>query len=235
MPQQWETSPRRAWNDTKNWVTGTTFRAVLIGYIILAVLTPMLTAYLTPTATTRLMNGIYGFIGATIAFLLLLFGVYLYHVIVTPYRQRNEARAQLAQKPKPKPLSNRDELLRVLSEAEMATIEFVISIEFLKGWGKLHPNELDGKVTKIFEDAEHRQRNSYQALEKEILVAGKDYEPILKPLYVFMQSSAILNASPEQNKDILTYKAKLEELIIETRNKIDELNPLTSHKGDSQN
>lgn len=149
--------------------------------------------------------------------------IYLWNLFRAPYRQRNEVLALLFTKPKPLFLTNRDMLLRAIAEAEMATIEVADNIENLK---------LQEKGNVIFQDAETwdkllrirgRFKNACEALEKEILVAGKSYEPILKPLYLFMQSSAILNASPvPSDKNLMTFKYNLEQLVTETRNKIDE-------------
>lgn len=55
----------------------------------------MLTAILTPVDTTRLLNGVYGFIGAILALLFAVVMVYLYHLVIAPYLQRNEARVKI--------------------------------------------------------------------------------------------------------------------------------------------
>jgi hypothetical protein len=121
-------------------------------------------------------------------------------------------------------LTNRDELLRTIAEARIATIEFVESVENLKEHDKQSPNLINTDICAAVDKAQQRQKSALETMEKEILVAGSDYESILKPLYLFMQSSAILNASPTTNQGtILTYKYKLEEIITQTRNKIDEL------------
>lgn len=149
--------------------------------------------------------------------------------------ERDKAKAELSIQPELMPLSNRDELLRVITEARIATIEFVEVVNYSKNWEKSSPNLVNIETIDTIEKAQHRQKNAYEAMEKEILVAGSDYEPILKPLYLFMQSSALLNASPtEQQSTILTYKFKLEEMITQTRNKITELSKPTPHKEGSQ-
>ncbi len=145
--------------------------------------------------------------------------------------ERDKAKAELSRQPELTPLSNRDELLRAITEARIATIEFIETMNGLKKWQELNPNRVNVVAMSTIEKMEHRQKIAYEAMEKEILVAGSDYEPILKPLYVFMQSSAILNASPTgQHSTILTYKVKLDEMITQVRNKITELSKPTSHK-----
>ncbi len=78
---------------------------------------------------------------------------------------------------------------------------------------------------------QRRYEIALESLEKEIFVAGSDYESLLKPLLLFIQSAAILNASPTENmKTILTFQSHLEEAAKQIRNKIDELNRQASHK-----
>jgi len=149
--------------------------------------------------------------------------------------ERDKAKAELSKQPEFIPLSNRDELLRVITEARIATIKFIEAVDNLKNWEKLHTNLVNVEAMSAIDEARQRQTKAYEAMEKEILVAGSDYELFLKPLYVFMQSSAILNASPtEQLSTILTYKLKLEEMITQVRNRITELSKPTSHKEGSQ-
>ncbi len=150
---------------------------------------------------------------------------YLIHLILAPYRQRNEARVLLKAKPKPFILANREALLRTIAEARMATIGLVQHFEMLNRLGRENPNRIDIKAIGEMEKTQQRFNQACESFEKEILVAGSDYEPILKPLYLFMQTSAILNASPgnvSNRNTIMVYKSKLEELVNETRNKIDE-------------
>ena len=148
---------------------------------------------------------------------------------------RDKAKAELSRQPELTPLSNRDELLRTITEAKIATIEFIEAIDRLKKWEELNPNRVNIEAMSTIEKMQHRQKTAYEAMEKEILVAGSAYEPILRPLYLFMQSSAILNASPTvQQSTILTYKLKLEGIITEVRNKITEPAKPTSYKEGSR-
>jgi hypothetical protein len=93
--EKWQSAPRRAWIDTKESSIGNNFKTWLIVGIILAVFTPMITALLTPLNTTRLLNGIYGFIGALLGLGFAILLVYLYHLMRAPCRQRNEARKKV--------------------------------------------------------------------------------------------------------------------------------------------
>jgi len=228
-----QTAIRRAINDTISAQKSTKF--MWGGEGVLAVAGGAWLAQIAPLGASTLeivARSVIGGLGGLVTAILIIFGWNLFRA---PYRQRNEARTLLAERPKPKPLTNRDDLLRAIAEARIATIQFVESVENLKKWAKLHPNLVNVEAMTTIDKAQQKQNKAYEAMEKEILVAGSDYEPILKPLYLFMQSSAILNASPTENQStILTYKFKLEEIITQTRNKIIELSKPTSHKESSQ-
>jgi hypothetical protein len=132
------------------------------------------------------------------------------------------------------PLQNRNELLRTIAEAKIATIELADCFESVKGSEKQSPNVINTNLVSAFDKAQKRYKEAYESLGKEILVAGSTYEKILQPLYLFMQSSAILNASPERNiGTLLTYKHTLENMVTSVRNQIDKLSQPTSHGGDS--
>jgi hypothetical protein len=228
-----QTAIRRAINDTVSAQKSTKF--MWGGEGVLAAAGGAWLAHVAPLGASTLeivARSVIGGLGGLVAAILIIFGWNLFRA---PYRQRNEARILLAARPKPKPLGNRGDLLRVITEARIATIEFVEIVNGLKEWDRSNPNRVNIEAISAIEVAQHRQKNAYEAMEREILVAGSDYEPILKPLYLFMQSSAILSASPTENKGtLLTYKSELEKLITETRNRIDELNPQVSHKESSQ-
>ena len=162
---------------------------------------------------------------------IILFGVCSFFAFHRVRIERDNTEAELSKQPRFAPLSNRDELLRVITEARIATIKFIEAVDDLKNWEKSWPNLVNVEAMTSIDEAQQRQTKAYEAMEKEILVAGSDYEPILKPLYTFMQSSAILNASPTtQHNTILTYKVKLDETITQVRNIITELSKPTSHK-----
>lgn len=202
-----QSSWRRGWNDTKTAWTSWQF---LVFDVVVA----------------GIVGGYFGWYWGLILVTFSLLGVWFGATTLAPYKQRNEARILLMAKPKSVFLPNRDMLLRTIAEARMATIEWMENIEALKQQEEGKGNyiyfneEIPIKLNKIRE----RFRYACEALEKEILVAGSDYETILKQLYMFMQASAILNASPVPNQgSLLTYKYKLEELVTATRNKIDEI------------
>jgi hypothetical protein len=114
------------------------------------------------------------------------------------------------------PLPNRDELLRTIAEAWTAMIKTLEIVAELKEWEKQNPNIMNIEALKLVETAKQRQRNAYESYEKEILVAGSDWEPILKALKINMQISWIFIASMENkngqtdnSSSIVAYKFQL--------------------------
>jgi hypothetical protein len=106
--------------------------------------------------------------------------------------ERDEARKA---KGKIAPPTNREELLRTIAEAGTATIKTLEIVEGVKEWGKQNPSIMNIEALKLVETTKQRQRNAYESYEKEILVAGSDWEPILKALKINMQISWIFIAS----------------------------------------
>jgi hypothetical protein len=132
-------------------------------------------------------------------------------------------------------LSNRDELLRGIDEARMATHSLIDVFESVKTWKLTHPNETNIRLFDELKQAVQRSDKACEAMEREILVAGKSYEQILKPLYLFIKSSAIANAGPENDKGVLlVYKRTLDDMVINVRNTIDEISQPASRKEGSQ-
>ena len=119
MEQKWETAPRRAFGDTKKWLLGSFIAWILAS--IIPVGSGVLAAIFISTTASLVRQSIYGAIGALVALALFLFITYLTHLLIAPYRQRNEARSELA-----KIEGSGDEVSRVikrLSELQMQTKE----------------------------------------------------------------------------------------------------------------
>jgi membrane protein implicated in regulation of membrane protease activity len=110
-----ETAPQRAWKDTKNWVLSSFIAWLLASIITLG--SGALAAIFIPTNASLVRQSIYGAIGGLVALVLFLIISYLTFLLVAPYRQRNEARSELA-----KIEGGGDEVSRVikqLSELQM--------------------------------------------------------------------------------------------------------------------
>jgi len=90
---QWESAPRRTWKDTKAWLLSSFIAWILTPLISLGC--GVLTALFISKEATLLTQAIYGAIGAIVGLILFIALVYLIHLVITPYRQRNEARTEV--------------------------------------------------------------------------------------------------------------------------------------------
>lgn len=120
--------------------------------------------------------------------LAVLVGVFLLSLAVAPYRQRNQARTLLQAKPKPIPISNRDELLRAISDVQMASGKFLMAQEQLDDLQARSPKTvpIDAINTKSGAHTEYEQ--AMNKLEAEKMVAGKPFESLLSDLIVYIST-----------------------------------------------
>ncbi len=125
-----------------------------------------------------------GLIGLLVAFL----AICVFNFTRAPYLQRNEARALLQTKPKPIPLPNRDELLRAISDVQMASGKFLMAQEQLDDLQTRSPNSapIDAINTKSGAYTEYEQAMNKLAAEK--MVAGKPFESLLSDLLVYIST-----------------------------------------------
>ena len=133
-----------------------------------------------------------------------------------------------------KPLANRNKLIESIAETKIAAIEY---IELRESWKKGNTNPVFVDAINAGDREFKRYKEALEAMDKQIMVAGGDYEVRIRPLFLFIQASeAILNASPTENEDtIITFKFYLENWIRQTVESIDRLNQQASHKKGSQN
>jgi len=96
MEQKREAVPNRAWKDTKAWLLNSFVAWILA--IIIPVGCGVLVSLFIPTDATPWNQAAYGAIGALIALFLFVCVAYLVQLVITPYRQRNEARAEVMQR-----------------------------------------------------------------------------------------------------------------------------------------
>jgi membrane protein implicated in regulation of membrane protease activity len=90
---KWETAPQRAWKDTNTWLFNHII-AWILSFVLPGVGTVLATFFIPPNVTIG-MAGLYGFLGGVAGLVLFVAITYLVHVFITPYRQRNEARAKV--------------------------------------------------------------------------------------------------------------------------------------------
>ena len=158
--------------------------------------------------------------------LFLIYGlIYIWNLFRAPYRQRNEA---WKAKPKLVFLPKMDELLRVIAEAKMATDQMADNIIDIK---RLDVNTIfiNPEMPVILNGIRIRFKYACESLEREILVASSDYEPILEKFIAYMRDATKLDSST-----ISDYKIKLKEMVMITRNKIEELSQQVPGNEDSQ-
>lgn len=119
----------------------------------------------TPDDASKYIQALYPFIGAVVGALVGLLLIYLFFLIIAPYKQRNEARALLKHK-EPTHLNNRAELITSLVNLQNSLIDFIVNPE-------------------IFGDMEYTS-NIYKSIlvserefQKEKFVAGSHFQVIL--------------------------------------------------------
>jgi biopolymer transport protein ExbD len=91
-----ENSPKRAWQDTRQWLLNS-----LVAWTLVAVIPVgcgVLSVLFIPQKASLLAQATRGAIGAIVGLVLFIFLVYIVHLIITPYRQRGEARDSLIAK-----------------------------------------------------------------------------------------------------------------------------------------
>ncbi len=219
-----QTAHQRAWQDTELFrKSGLSFWAFgVVGVAVFGVAGALVGFWLTPPNSSAFWRNAWttigGGLGVVTGFVTVFLAIYLWNLFRAPYRQRNEARDLLLAKPKPIPIPNHDTLFKAIAEARMATIEVAENIENLK---------LKKKGNFIFQDAnmwdrldriQRRFGQACESLERETFVAGTVFEPILKPLLAYMRGAAELDSST-----VSDYKIELEEMVMITRNRIEEL------------
>ncbi len=107
--------------------------------------------------------------------------VFAWNVYRAPYKQRDEARANLLEKQKPTPISNIDTLVRAISNfRECAIVEFTHHQMRKEHSCKVPdcPLMMDGTPFDLAQ--------AYEALAAEALVAGERAKSIVSPLMVFV-------------------------------------------------
>ena len=204
---------RRGWNDTKTVWASWQF-------------------YILDAVVAVVIGGVFGWYWGLVVVLFGMFCVWMGASVRVPYKQRDEARALLKSKTKPRPLTNREKLIEAIAEAGIAVVEYVELMEGLEKSRRQSTDVVNVDAIRAIHKRQERYKVALESMEKQIAVAGSDYESLLKPLFLFIQSGeAILNASTSENKgSILNFKFRLDEVIRQAVDNIDELNQQASHK-----
>jgi len=123
MQQGFEFASQRAWEDTRKWL-----RDSFIAWIVVAVFFGVVSAIFIPTSDALIYRAIYGAIVAIIALILIVSITYIVHLIITPYRQRNDLRKIIGeQENKPKAKIEASELLAGMGDVNYTKRNIVVN------------------------------------------------------------------------------------------------------------
>lgn len=178
-----QSARRRAWEDTKHsFHTIKFFVGVEVvsigGFIFLATLQ-------IPENASGFVSAVYPAVGTIIGALVGFGIIYLIMLVKAPYRQRNEARATLLEKPKP--MSNKDALLRAISYFTESAIVETSHLEVMA--------EHSCKFCPLMEPSDFTQ--AYKTLSAEKLVAGEEADKIVSPFMVFILKQMVAQIDDE--------------------------------------
>ncbi len=134
-------------------------------------------------------------------------------------------------RPTPKPLLNRNELMKSIAEAQIAVVEYLELMDSSENWRKQHPHTVNVDAMGAVSDTQERYKVALKSLEIQIISAGRYYHPKLKPLFLFIQSGGALSKNA---KTILNFKFRLDKVIEQAIEDIDNLNQQASRKEGSQ-
>ena len=136
------------------------------------------------------IRSVLGFlIGLTIALLLVL----AFNMIVSPYKQRNEAWKLLLDKPKPTKLPNRGDLIKALVDLKEAAVKYIPLklrrrvVENSRGGVFTVDVELNG----MCEKAQDKYQRTLIELDKQRYIAGKAFE---EPIFTLTAVIVLLEA-----------------------------------------
>ena len=157
---------RRGWQDTKTAWKSLPF--ILLDAVVCVV-----------------VGAIFGWYWGLGLFVFAMFCVWIGATASAPVRQRNEAWSVLLKKPKP--MSNKDDLLRAISTFTESALE-----EFTR---KDVMNEHSCKTCPLMEPSDFAQ--AYKALSAEKLVAGEKADKILSQFMTFVLEQMVAQYSDE--------------------------------------
>ncbi len=143
---------------------------------------------------SSVVGAIFGWYWGVGLFLFVMFAVWVGATASAPVKQRNEARATLLKKRKPKPISNKDALVRAISNfKECAVVEFTHHQMRKEHSCKVSdcPLMVDGKSFDLSQ--------AYEVLAAEALVAGERVNTVVAPLMEFVLKQMIEQYNDESS------------------------------------
>ena len=164
--------------------------------------------------------------------------VFLISLLVAPYRQRNEARMEVARltqensKRELMPLQDRDKLVRAIYEAKTTALKLIdVRSQLVKLYDQNPKNINEDKAYKVLKEAELNYDEAIRLLGCEKLVAGYEYEPVINSLMELIDLRVDLWKSLQSG--LATVTPSLDETIKQTIEHLDEINQ-QAHKGGSE-
>ncbi len=215
-PQLFQSSSRRAVADTLHTPRQNPWFFWSVGIVMVALGGFLGTIY-TPEGSGKFLSVICPTAGVILGAIIVIIIVFIINLILAPYRQRNEARALLAVKPKPIPLPNRDALIRAISRFKECALVHFINRQVINEARVDNPSCAQCSLG----DGSYDFIQAYQVLSDEMLVAGEKVKNIVSQLAVFVfqqileqdndQSSSIVN--PNSDEFISELNKKVENTI----------------------
>ncbi|MGD0795729.1 MAG: hypothetical protein ABR958_09155 [Dehalococcoidales bacterium] len=220
-----ETAWRRANKDTISAFH--TLRFWIFDVLAIAIFT-LIVLFWTPSWVSNEWKIIYQVLVPVFIAVIGLVALYLVSLVKAPYKQRNEIRALLMKKPQPRPLQDRDKIIRLLFDIEKLALELIGHKRRLAELCEHNPNDINRQkqLFQIIQKCEAEYATTVKAVEREIRVAGEDYAPAINSLLNVMNLGiAFWNSTTSSGQDYLhAYKYLLEHYAKEIRDKVDEIN-----------
>ena len=233
---------RRATNDTVS--AQKTARFMWGGEGVLAVAGGTWLAQIAPIGapTSEIVGrSVVGGLGGLLTAILIIF---VWNLFRAPYKQRNEARNLLSARRTRVPISNKNELVRAMSDVQTLSGQLLTAQELLDDLEATSPTLVHSDAIGKRDDSYAKYNEAMDKLCAEILVAGKPYESLLHDLsgyistqvWVKMAKPTFSGATPQQARirTALEYIGRIAGKVNEVRNKIDELTGQDHDKEDSQ-
>lgn len=197
-----------------------------------------------PSSVDAVIKAVVPIAAFSVWMLAVLSGVFLLSLVVAPYKQRNQARALLQARPKPIPLSNRDELIRALSEIQLTSGELLMAQEHLDDLEARSPNLVHVDAMTARDNAHSKYKQAINKLDAEGLVASEPFKSLISDLTGYISTQVwmkeakptIIGGDPQQFRirTALEIFGRIASRVSEVTRKINELSGRVPHKGGSQ-
>jgi hypothetical protein len=147
--------------------------------------------------------------------------IFLAHVVLAPYRQRNTLRKVLNDKPRPQQCPNRNTLIGVMADVQESAHDYLSQLltrnSFSKDWRTFNANGTNVDATR------KKWQEKMQLLNRETLIAGVTFEVyLLKLQLLFWKEITPLETDTSWNNDVFkATELKIDTAVKDIRNAID--------------